>query len=142
MRLSSHMSKEHVNFVTRFRYNSVFTVSLGTDKKFLVLQEEKDGFLFILNQGNAIAVRCIDPSPSNGRFAYELVSRGGTCTTSLKFQSFTHCITRHFNDPPSVDYFPIPDYFYHNGRSDGSLKLEICIWKDASLPVFSRGLLK
>ncbi|XP_021737319.1 E3 ubiquitin-protein ligase SINA-like 10 [Chenopodium quinoa] len=125
MRLSSHMSKEHVNFVTRFRYNSVFTVSLGADKKFLVLQEEKDGFLFILNQGNSVAVRCIHPSPSNGRFAYELVSRGGA--TSLKFQSFTRCTTRHFNDPLSVDYFPIPDYFYHSGGSDSSLKLEICI---------------
>lgn len=106
----------------------MFSVSLGMDEKILVLQEEKDGILFILSQGNSIAVRCVDPSVSNGRFAYDLVSSGGG--TSLKFQSFTHCTTGQLNDPPPVDYFLIPDYFYQSG---GCLKLEICIWsKDAS----------
>lgn len=126
-RLSRHLCKEHVNHVIRFRYNSAFSVSLGMDENIFVFQEEKDGILFVLSHGFTTAVKCVDPSLSNRRFAYDLVSNGGG--TSLKFQSLTHCITGQFNVPP-VDYCVIPNYFYHSG---GRLKLEICIWSnDAS----------
>ncbi|KAL2896501.1 E3 ubiquitin-protein ligase SINA-like 10 [Bienertia sinuspersici] len=128
-RLASHICKEHDDLVKRFRYNSLFSVFLGMDEEILVLLEEREGTLFILNHGNTTAIRCIDPNLSSGRFAYDLVSKGGG--TSLKFQSFTHHITGKFNDPPSVDYVLVPLYFYHGGAPNGQVKVEICIW-DAS----------
>ncbi|XP_010666725.2 uncharacterized protein LOC104883855 [Beta vulgaris subsp. vulgaris] len=119
--LSTHMSKDHADSVIHFRYDSNFPVFLERDDKFLVLQEETDGNLFILSHGNRIAVRCVDPSLSNGRFSYDLaLSRDAT---SFKFQSFTHCATGQFNEPPSADYFVIPGYLYNGGY----VKLEICV---------------
>ncbi|KAL2927815.1 E3 ubiquitin-protein ligase SINA-like 10 [Bienertia sinuspersici] len=128
-RLASHICKEHDDLVKRFRYNSLFSVFLGMDEEILVLLEEREGTLFILNHGNTTAIRCIDPNLSSGRFAYDLVLKGGG--TSLKFESFTHYITGKFNDPPSVDYVLVPLYFYHGGSPNGQVKVEICIW-DAS----------
>ncbi|XP_057524729.1 E3 ubiquitin-protein ligase SINA-like 10 [Amaranthus tricolor] len=122
-RLTNHMRKEHAGRVIRFRYNSIFSISPQMDEKVLVLQEDKDGTLFILSHGSKIVVRCFNPTLSNGRFSYDLVLRRGS--TSLKFQSFTHCTAEKYSDPPSEDYVLIPAYFYLSG---GRAKLEICIW--------------
>lgn len=117
------MRKDHPDRVIRFRYNSIFSISPQMDEKAFVLQEDKDGTMFILSHGSKIAVRCYNPTLSNGRLAYDLVLRRGS--TSLKFESFTHCTSDKYSDPPSEDYVLIPDYFYLSG---GRAKLEIRIW--------------
>ncbi|KAJ8424295.1 hypothetical protein Cgig2_003277 [Carnegiea gigantea] len=126
--LSQHVGKEHADFVVRFRYDSSFPVSVGLDEKCVVLQEERYGILFVLSHGNTVTVRCIDPSLSKGRFAYDVVLHEGD--SSIKFQSFTHSVTGQVRAHPSVDYFLIPGYFYD---TNGRLKLEVCIWNKESL---------
>lgn len=121
-RLSQHMGREHTDFVVRFRYDSSFPVSVGMDEKFVVLQEERYGILFVLSHGNTVTVRCIDPSLSKRRFAYDIVLCKGD--NSLSFQSLTHCTTGQVRNPPPVDYFLVPGYFYD---TNGHLKLEVCI---------------
>ncbi|XP_074308333.1 E3 ubiquitin-protein ligase SINA-like 10 [Silene latifolia] len=127
-KLSHHMSKEHSDLVVRFRYNSIFSVSLGMSENFLVLQEEKDGIVFILSHGNTVTLRCLHSGSSKVGFKYDIVLSKGC--SSLKFQSSTHFSNGQLSMPPSVDYVMVPGYFYD---TSGRLKLEICVWsKDAS----------
>ncbi|KAK9683151.1 hypothetical protein RND81_10G119600 [Saponaria officinalis] len=120
--LSHHMCQKHADLVVGFCYNSTFTVAVGMDENFLVLQEEKDGILFILTHGSTVAIRCVTSNFSDDGFKYDIVLRRGC--SSLKFQSFTHATIGQLSVPPSVDYLTVPGYFYERG---GRLNLEICI---------------
>ncbi|KAL9226517.1 hypothetical protein vseg_002323 [Gypsophila vaccaria] len=122
-KLSDHMCREHSDLVVHFRYNSAFSVAMGKDENFLVLREEKDGFLFILSHGNTVSVKCMSSNSSDDGFIYDIVLRRGC--SSLKFQSSTHPTIGQLSVPASVDYVMVPGYFYHTG---GRLKMEICVW--------------
>ncbi|GAB4832354.1 hypothetical protein Ancab_006370 [Ancistrocladus abbreviatus] len=127
-KLSQHMSQDHSNSVVRFRYNSLFLVPSVPNDKFVVLQEEGDGVIFILIAGKVMSVKCVEPCPENGKFTYDLIVRSSG--SSIRFQSSTESITGLVDDPSPLDSLLIPAHFLH---SSGHLKLELCIWsKDAS----------
>ncbi|GMH30614.1 hypothetical protein Nepgr_032457 [Nepenthes gracilis] len=140
--MSKHISLEHGDFVVRFRYNSIFPVSIHSGDKFLVLLEKSDGVVFLLQISNSVfatnsslIVKCLELSPEKGKFAYDLVMRSGI--NSLKFNSFTLCANGQVGVPPRTDFVPIPDYF----RCSSNLKVELCIWnKEASSMDKSKGI--
>ncbi|KAJ6926488.1 hypothetical protein NC651_010799 [Populus alba x Populus x berolinensis] len=102
-----------------------------TSRKFVVLQEKKEGVVFILNNalqimGNVIMVSCIGPSSKGGYF-YELSanSKGN----SLIFRSFTPCFRSRVDNPPSVRFLLVQGGFFGSGEK---VTLDLCIWrKDA-----------
>jgi E3 ubiquitin-protein ligase SIAH1 len=129
--LYSHLSSTHVGDVKHFEYDCKIPVSFTASKKFVVLQEKKEGVVFILNNalqimGNVIMVSCIGPSSKGGYF-YELSanSKGN----SLIFRSFTPCFRSRVDNPPSVRFLLVPAGFFGSGEK---VTLDLCIWrKDA-----------
>lgn len=129
--LYSHLSSTHVGDVKHFEYDCKIPVSFTASKKFVVLQEKKEGVVFILNNalqimGNVIMVSCIGPSSKGGYF-YELSanSKGN----SLIFRSFTPCFRSRVDNPPSVRFLLVPGGFFGSGEK---VTLDLCILrKDA-----------
>lgn len=135
-----HLNQKHTRSVISFRFNSICPVNVKMDDKLLILQEEKDGILFILDikNTNSMAIRSIGCTYSgDNRFVYALVVRKGS--SSLRFQSVTEKASQVLDDFPSVDFLQAPGYFFN---SSGCLRLEICIWsKGASLSDTGRALI-
>lgn len=130
-----HFSSQHKDYAIRFAYNDIFSVAMKIDQKFLVLQEEKDGILFILNNqiecvlGNVLSLSCIGPSPFGGFFYFLLARTDGN---SLRLQSFTKSTpARVYNPPYSKGFLLIPSEFF---GSYGQLILTLCIWKEGMCP--------
>ncbi|KAJ4960525.1 hypothetical protein NE237_020435 [Protea cynaroides] len=112
-----------------FYYNCPFSVVLHEREQFLVLQEGKDGFLFLINNrtetiGNAISVTCIGTRSSKEGFFYNLISRGGG-SSSLKLESCTEFAKRQAEDSPK-EFLLIPNNF---NRWNDLLQMEVCIWR-------------
>ncbi|CAK7344125.1 unnamed protein product [Dovyalis caffra] len=129
--LYSHLSSSHVGDMKQFEYNCSIPVSFIASEKFVVLQEEKEGVVFILNNalqlmGNVIMVSCIGPS-SKGGYSYELSAKSEG--NSLIFRSFTPCIQSRVDNPPSGRFLLVPGGFFGAGEQ---ITLDLCIWrKDA-----------
>ncbi|KAJ0042570.1 hypothetical protein Pint_18661 [Pistacia integerrima] len=71
-KLYQHFSEKHQNSAVHFMYNRVLNIVLNVDNTFIVLQEEKYGDLFILNnmierRGNVISVTYIAPPGKEGK---------------------------------------------------------------------------
>ncbi|KAK9272084.1 hypothetical protein L1049_002453 [Liquidambar formosana] len=131
--LSQHFSLKHSSCAKGFRYDCLFPVSLEMNDKFLVLQEEHGGMLFILNNsvellGNAVTVSRIGPRSSKREFSYDLVAK--KVGSSLRLQSFTESVSGRVNNRSSMGFLLVPSAFF---GSCGQLKLELCIrTKDAT----------
>ncbi|KAG9135638.1 hypothetical protein Leryth_002373 [Lithospermum erythrorhizon] len=105
--LSLHFSSKHYDSGRRFQYDCPLPLSLGKDDKFLVLQAENDGVLFLLNKGTenigfTLMMTCIGPCSWKGRFSYDLSSERGS--SSLRLRSYTR------NFPGRVEGFPPDDF--------------------------------
>lgn len=136
-KLYQHFSSNHVNSATRFAYNCSFSITINFNDKFLVLQEQNDGVLFILNNeteivGNMVKVSCIQPRFMGG-FFYDLSAKTKGCL--LRLQSFTNSFTNstpsHVHSPTSSGCLIIPGDFL---SSCGQLKMDICIWRNGQCP--------
>ncbi|XP_020203981.1 protein MAIN-LIKE 1 isoform X2 [Cajanus cajan] len=126
--LALHFSSKHWDSGRRFKYNRPLAISLHMDEKFLVLQEEEDGVLFLLNKGtetngSTVMITCIGPSSSKERFIYEIVSCRGR--SSLRLKSVAENFPGRMEDFPPVDFLLIPFNFL---VSYGELNIDICIW--------------
>ncbi|XP_062004125.1 E3 ubiquitin-protein ligase SINA-like 10 [Rosa rugosa] len=132
-KLYQHFSSNHLNSATRFLYNSSFSITINFNDKFLVLQEQNDGILFILDNtteilGNMVRLSCIQPRFMGG-FFYDLTAKTKGCL--LRLQSFTNSTPSHCHSPTSSCSLIIPGDFF---SSCGQLKMDICIWRNGQFP--------
>ncbi|XP_031282267.1 E3 ubiquitin-protein ligase SINA-like 10 [Pistacia vera] len=128
--LYKHFRDEHENSSVKFQHNKVFQITLNFDDTFIVLQEEKDGVLFILNiriesLTNVISVCCIAPSAKE-QIYYDIVAESGG--SIIRFQSYAKNIQSWIDNQPSSGILLPADSSGHSGQ----LKLEICV-SDAGL---------
>ncbi|KAI8541919.1 hypothetical protein RHMOL_Rhmol08G0097900 [Rhododendron molle] len=131
--LSGHFSSKHWDSGRHFQYNCPLPVSLHKDERFLVLQAEEDGLLFLLNKGvetigHTLMVNHIGPSSSKVGFFYDLVSEKGT--SSLRLKSCVQSFPGLIEGLPPVDFLLIP---FGYASSSGQLSLEVCIWNSTEL---------
>ncbi|KAK9951158.1 hypothetical protein M0R45_006616 [Rubus argutus] len=127
--LSLHFSSKHWDCGRRFRYNTPLTVFLGVNEKFLVLQAEEDGALFLLNKvtesiGNIVMIVSNKPSCSKERYMYDLVSEQGS--SCLRLKSVAENVPGWVEGFVPMDFLIIPFRFL---SSSGQLKLDLCIQK-------------
>ncbi|KAF5961039.1 hypothetical protein HYC85_002248 [Camellia sinensis] len=127
--LSMHVSNSHPNSVRQFWYNCLFHIYLEKHQKYLILQEQSEGIIFILNNwiepfGNVVNVSCIVPSSSNTGFSYDLIATNED--SSVRLQSLTECIHERAKDPPLKKFLVVPSDFV---SAAGQLKLRLCIWR-------------
>lgn len=126
-KLYPHISSTHVGDVKHFEYNHVISVSLEQDEKFYVLQEKKEGVIFIMKNSseilwNIITVSCLGPSSKGGCF-HELSANNED--NSLVFRSLTKCIQSR-DDAISASFLLVPGGFY---GSYEQITLDLCIWR-------------
>ncbi|KAJ6735338.1 E3 UBIQUITIN-PROTEIN LIGASE SINA-LIKE 4 [Salix purpurea] len=91
-----------------------FQGSSRVDHKFHVLQEDKEGVLFILNNrleclGNMITISCMGPSSSKLGYFYELTTKAEG--SNVRFQSSTRNIQTRVDHPPSMGFLLVPTDF-------------------------------
>ncbi|GMP27443.1 hypothetical protein CsSME_00003438 [Camellia sinensis var. sinensis] len=127
--LSMHVSNSHPNSVSQFWYNCLFHIYLEKHQKYLILQEQSEGIIFILNNwiepfGNVVNVSCIVPSSSNTGFSYDLIATNED--SSVRLQSLTECIHERAKHPPLKKFLVVPSDFV---SAAGQLKLRLCIWR-------------
>ncbi|CAL5366465.1 unnamed protein product [Camellia sinensis] len=127
--LSMHVSNSHPNSVRQFWYNCLFHIYLEKHQKYLILQEQSEGIIFILNNwiepfGNVVNVSCIVPSSSNTGFSYDLIATNED--SSVRLQSLTECIHERAKHPPLKKFLVVPSDFV---SAAGQLKLRLCIWR-------------
>ncbi|KAK4602028.1 hypothetical protein RGQ29_011201 [Quercus rubra] len=135
-----HFSSKHTNSAIGFKYDSNFSVSLTLTDKFLVLQEQSNGVLFVLNncvdhRGNVVTINCVGPSSTTGGFSYGLAVK--TQGSSLRLESFTKNSQHRVDNPPSTGFLLIPTDFF---GSCGQLKLEVYIKRSATCGITSFGI--
>ncbi|XP_039016357.1 E3 ubiquitin-protein ligase SINA-like 8 [Hibiscus syriacus] len=131
--LSLHFGNKHWDSGRRFGYDIPFPISLGMNERFLVLQAEEDGILFVLNSsvksiGNIVTITCVAPSSSKLHFLYDIVCGKGI--SSLRLKSSTDNFLGRVKGFPPMDFLLIPFRFL--GPS-GETSLEVCIWSSAEL---------
>lgn len=124
-KLCQHFSREHKNYAKCFQYNCTFSFTFHFAEKFILLQEENNGVLFILYNeagliGNLVTLSCIWPSSFTGFCCVIVAKIEGT---SLQFQSIIEGTRARVNDPSLKRSFIIPTDFIDCGQ----LKLSICI---------------
>ncbi|XP_050369315.1 E3 ubiquitin-protein ligase SINA-like 10 [Argentina anserina] len=131
--LYQHFSSNHLNSAIRFLYNSSFSLTVNFSDKFLVLQEQNDGTLFVLDNqkevvGNMMRLSCMQPRFMGG-FFYDLTAKRKGCL--LRLQSFTNSTPLHYRIPTSSGSLIIPGDFF---SSCGRIKMDICIWRNGQCP--------
>ncbi|KAJ6421272.1 hypothetical protein OIU84_028611 [Salix udensis] len=117
-----------------------FQGSSRVDHKFRVLQEDKEGVLFILNNrleclGNIITISCMGPSSSKLGYFYELTAKAEG--SNVRFQSSTRNIQTRVDHPPSMGFLLVPNDFI---GTRGGFTLDVCIWRLGSNPAVSSAL--
>lgn len=135
--LYQHFKSEHKNSAFPFLYDSLLNITLNVNEKFLVLQEEREGVLFILRNrftehvGNAITINCM-ADPGKGIFGYNVIARfsGG----DLRFQSFTKSIRNLDEVPLFAGSLLVPSECFD---SSGMIQLDLCIWRSGTLSACS-----
>uniref|UniRef100_A0A7N0SZR9 RING-type E3 ubiquitin transferase n=1 Tax=Kalanchoe fedtschenkoi TaxID=63787 RepID=A0A7N0SZR9_KALFE len=123
--LSRHCSARHSASVKRFQYNHLLSFSLEKDCRIIILQEEKEGALFILNNasemyGNVVTVKYIGPLLSKRILSYDLLARQDINT--LRLQSFMENHSALVG--VSSCFLIVPHAFFNSSRL---LKMELCI---------------
>ncbi|XP_058228156.1 putative E3 ubiquitin-protein ligase SINA-like 6 [Rhododendron vialii] len=126
-KLSLHFSTDHSGSAKRFCYDCTFPISLELLQKYVILQEEQEGTVFILNNGvqnlgNVIDVCCMAPTSSERGFSYNLLATSGG--RSVKLQSFAENVCGRIEHTPPNSFLMVPSDFF---GSCGQLKLELRI---------------
>ncbi|KAL9381538.1 hypothetical protein Peur_027195 [Populus x canadensis] len=139
-RLYLHCRTKHLCDLTSFQFNTSFPLFFMVDHKFRVLQEEKEGILFILTNrseclGNVITVSCMGPSSSKQGYFYELTAKAEG--SNVRFQSSTRNIQTRVDHPPSLGFLLVPNDFL---GTHGGITLDVCIWRLGSYPSVSSAL--
>ncbi|KAJ0099677.1 hypothetical protein Patl1_21343 [Pistacia atlantica] len=117
-KLYQHFSEKHQNSAVHFMYNRVLNIVLNVDNKFIVLQEEKYGDLFILNnmierRGNVISVTYIAPPARKESLVYDLMARSGGITR--RFQSLAKTIQKRDDNIPALEESLLVEGPFPNG---------------------------
>lgn len=125
--LSQHFSLKHSSDVKRFQYNRLFHVTMESDEKFLILQEESEASLFILCNiieliGNLVRVYYFGRMSSMRKFPYVVIAEKEG--SKLWLQSFTDCVSGYVDTVPTTGFLTVPCDFI-NPR--GVLALDVCI---------------
>ncbi|XP_010528520.1 PREDICTED: uncharacterized protein LOC104805598 [Tarenaya hassleriana] len=127
--LSLHFSSKHWDSGRRFQYNSPLSISLSPTDRFLVLQAEEDGKLFVLNKtveslGFAVMLTRVEPRLFEERFVYDLTVRGRGYS-SLRLKSTAENFPGRVEGFPPLDFLLVPLRFIGDS---GEISLEVCIW--------------
>ncbi|KAB5516859.1 hypothetical protein DKX38_027507 [Salix brachista] len=135
-----HCRSKHLCDLISFRFSTTFPLSFRVDHKFRVLQEDKEGVLFILNNrleclGNIITISCMGPSSSKLGYFYELTAKAEG--SNVRFQSSTRNIQTRVDHPPSMGFLLVPNDFI---GTRGGFTLDVCIWRLGSNPAVSSAL--
>lgn len=131
--LYQHFTNEHKNSAVQFLYNNCFGITVKATDQYHILQEEKDGILFILNNskgdehlGNAISITCIGPMGSGSFIPYDISASSMSGLYTVKFESSSTFGSCKQDDKPSTGFLVIPSYFF---SSDGQFKLDVRIFR-------------
>ncbi|KAG5227449.1 E3 ubiquitin-protein ligase SINA [Salix suchowensis] len=135
-----HCRSKHLRDLISFRFSTTFPLCFRVDHKFHVLQEDKEGVLFILNNrleclGNIITISCMGPSSSKQGYFYELTAKAEG--SNVRFQSSTRNIQTRVDHPPSMGFLLVPTDFI---GTRGGFTLDVCIWRLGSNPAVSSAL--
>ncbi|XVE72168.1 hypothetical protein DITRI_Ditri11bG0017000 [Diplodiscus trichospermus] len=133
--LSGHLSNEHRYYATRFNYDDLVRVTLGVDQKFCILQEVRDGSLFIVSNkvetfGNVVTLSRIGPPMEDG-FFYELIAKAQSQGGIVRLKSHTKSTPKWDDNPPSYGFLLIPSQFSCTSRK---LMMKLRIWRRLRLP--------
>lgn len=133
--LYQHFSNEHKNSAVQFLYNNCFGITLKATDQYHILQEKKDGILFILNNskgnehlGNAITITCIAPMSIGSSIPYDISASSMSGLYTVKFESSSTFSSRKQDDKPSTGFLVVPSYFF---SSEGQFKLDVCIFRSS-----------
>jgi hypothetical protein len=105
---------------------------LKANDEVIVLQEQANGKLFVLNNnnvhmGNAVNISSIGPNSSKSKLRYDILAKSQIgCLKRLQY--VTNNIQRSTLATPSSEFLLIPFGY--------SLKLEICLTPEVSIPSF------
>lgn len=131
-----HFSIVHKNSAVQFLYNNCFGITVKATDQYHILQEEKDGILFILNNskgnghlGNAISITCIAPTGVGSSIPYDISASSTSGLYTVKFESSSTFSSRMQDVKPSTGFLVVPLYFF---SSDGQFKLDVCIFRSHS----------
>ncbi|OMO73410.1 Seven-in-absentia protein, sina [Corchorus olitorius] len=134
--LYKHFTDKHKCAATHFFYDKPVLINLRKEDKFKILQEERDGSLFILNNmaqtlGNVITLNRIGPSGERGYF-YELNAKALNESCTLRWQSFTKSTPKLPADVPlSLGFFLVPSPFF---PITGMIQMELRVWSYNHFP--------
>lgn len=139
--LSSHFSSTHKSPVMRFKYDSVCSIFLRKADKYVILEEETEGSLFILslcilnngstNIGNIVVINSIVPTSLDGKYSYDLVVEGGE--SSVKLHSSTKRVVDKFDKVENLTVngcLLVPDDFF---GSVGRLRMKLTMWGNGNI---------
>lgn len=126
--LSDHMGYKHSESITRFSYDCFFSIPMGNFGNFVVLQEEKDGDLFILFNnvkpfGNMVMVRRLGPCLTERKYFYELKADNKSCL--LWVESSMTSVQNRVGNSPTSNFLVVPSGFVSPGQE---LNLSLRIW--------------
>ncbi|XP_011035359.1 PREDICTED: E3 ubiquitin-protein ligase SINA-like 7 isoform X1 [Populus euphratica] len=132
-----HCRRKHLGKLTSFQFNTSFPLFITVNDKFCILQEDKEGVLFILNNrwdtlGHVITVSCMGLSSSKPGYFYKLMTRAEG--SNIRFQSSTRNVQTRVDDPPSLGCLLVPNDFL---GAYGQITLDVCIWHLGSYPAIS-----
>ncbi|GAB2212812.1 hypothetical protein Drorol1_Dr00020806 [Drosera rotundifolia] len=136
LKLSNHISIQHSSgSVLRFSYNRLFQVDRKWNKskfgRFIVLQEENDGVLFVIAQESVkVYVTCVEACSGKGNYSYEIIARHAN--GSVRFQSTTNCVEGQIGCNSSK--FLSQYLFWLPLVPNSCGNIELCIWSKSASP--------
>lgn len=135
LKLSNHTSIQHSGSVLRFSYNRLFQVdgkwNMSENGRFIVLQEENDGVLFVMAQElRKVYVTCVEACSGKGKYSYEIIARHAN--GSVRFQSNTNSVEGQIGCNSVKFHFQYLDWLPRIPDSWGDI--ELCIWSKSASP--------
>ncbi|KAL6507491.1 hypothetical protein OROGR_023686 [Orobanche gracilis] len=111
----------------RFRYDSIFSISLDKNQKHAFLQEKYEKTVFVLNRciepfGSFINVVCIAPTSWKRRLVYQVSASDNV--SSIKLKTVAEMTPQWTGQRPEKKYIIVPNDFLTSCRQ---LKLELTI---------------
>ncbi|XP_071733898.1 E3 ubiquitin-protein ligase SINA-like 7 [Rutidosis leptorrhynchoides] len=127
-----HFGKQHADSITRFTYNTTFTLSIQRTSKHMFLQEQNESVIFILNHevkehGRSFSVDCVGPSSLKTSFVCHLTAKKMEAILSL--QCVPEMYTKWSDNTPKKYILTVPSNF---SLSNGVLSLGVRIKKAES----------
>ncbi|KAL4582463.1 hypothetical protein LXL04_007013 [Taraxacum kok-saghyz] len=128
-----HFAIQHASSITRFTYNTTFTLPIELNQKHIFLQEQRESVIFILKHevkqnSRRFNLDCVGPNSLKTCFSYQLTSK--SLETSLSLQSVPEIHVMWFEHSPKKNYLTVPSDF---AVLNGILNLNVCIKKDRRL---------